>query len=253
MGAPVPVSAFIICCNEERNIRRCLESVRWCDEIVVVDSGSTDGTPEICREYTDKVVYHPWEGFVAQKRFALQQCRNEWCLNLDADEEVSPELAKEIQHTLASHPPQAGFELSRVVFHLGKWWRRGGWYPEYRLRLVRRSKTTWAGTDPHERAEVDGSTARLGGELRHYTYTSLADQMRALNSFTSTSAESLFKAGRRASLIAVLTRPIARFIKFYLLRRGFLEGSEGLVVAVIEAFYAFLKYAKLWELSRNRR
>ncbi len=247
------ISAFIVCCNEERNIRRCLESVRWCDEILVIDSGSTDQTLEICREYTQRIFERPWPGFVAQKQFGLEQCRGEWILNLDADEEVSPELRDEILRAI--EPPHSdglnGFQLSRVVFYLNRWWRKGGWYPEYRLRLCRRAATTWGGKDPHEKATVVGRTKRLKGELRHYTYSDMGHQIRSLNNYSSTAARSMFENGKKASMIKLLFNPPARFLKFYLVKRGFREGLPGLIVALLESYYVFMKYAKLWELSRG--
>ena len=249
------ISVFVVCCNEEQKIRRCLESVSWCDEIVVIDSGSTDSTLEIVRNFTQKIISRPWPGFVEQKRFGLEQCTGEWVLNLDADEEVSPELRSEISALLARDAQgavtQNGFELQRTVFFLGKWWRKGGWYPERRLRLCRREVTTWGGDNPHEKAIVQGAVGRLGGELYHFTYTNLADQVRSLNSLSTAAAETLFAKGVSGSLAACVTRPLARFVKFYLIKKGFLEGPEGLLVALMETWSVFLKYAKLWELGRR--
>jgi glycosyltransferase involved in cell wall biosynthesis len=253
-GSKLGVSAFVVCCNEERRIRHCLDSVAWCDEIVIVDSGSTDKTVEICKEYTDRIFQRPWPGFVEQKRFALEQCRSEWVLNLDADEEVSAELAAEIKTVLSSGSPDIdGYQLLRVVFFLGKWWRRGGWYPEYRLRLCRKSRTQWGGEDPHEKAIVSGKTARLSGELHHYTYADLEYQVRSLNNLSTAAAKTMHGHGERSSAFKIFARPIARFLKFYVLKKGFLEGFPGLVVASLESVYVFLKYAKLWELERATR
>ncbi len=254
-GSRSTISAFIVCCNEERRIRRCLESVAWCDEIVVVDSGSTDKTIEICREFTEKIVERPWPGFVEQKRFALTQCASNWVLNIDSDEEVSPELAQEISSTLSQDHSgtleKNGFLLPRTVFYMGKWWRRGGWYPEFRLRLCRRSVTSWGGDDPHEHAIVEGSVGKLSGELHHYTYQDLADQVRSISSLSRSAAHTMNQKGKRASLLDLVTRPLVRFVKFYLLKRGFLEGMPGFIVAVMDAWGVFLKYAKLWELQRQ--
>jgi (heptosyl)LPS beta-1,4-glucosyltransferase len=249
------ISAFIVCCNEEQQIRRCLESLTWCDEIIVVDSGSNDRTLEICREFNTKVSYRAWTGYVDQKRHALSLCLGEWVLNLDADEEVSPELARELQELAKRDKTgavkQNGFYLNRVVFFLNRWWRKGGWYPEYRLRFCRRSATAWGGDEPHEKASVVGLTARCRAELFHYSFSDLSDYVRRLNTLSSNSAQGMQERGKSASVLDIILRPGARFIKFYLIKRGFLEGRAGLVVALIEAYGAFLKYAKLWEVSRG--
>ncbi len=214
-----------------------------------MDSGSTDRTLEICREYTTKVVHRPWSGFVEQKRFALGLCTSDWVLNIDADEEVSVELQQEILETLSlTRNEIAGYELSRVVFYLGKWWRKGGWYPEHRLRLLLRSVTSWGGEDPHEKAIVAGQTARLRNELRHFTYQDISDQIRSLNSHSSAAARSLHRKGERFLVPRMFINPLMRFLKFYLLRKGYREGLRGLMVAVLEGYYVFLKYAKAIEL-----
>lgn len=244
------ISAFIVCHNEERQIRRCLESIKWCDEIIIVDSGSSDRTIEICREYTDRIFQRDWPGYVEQKRFALNQCHCEWILNIDADEVVSPPLADEIKEIVRAGTELNGFYLSRVVYHLGRWWRKGGWYPEYRLRFCRRSQTTWGGLDPHEKAVVAGRTGRLKGELLHYTYRDLADQISRLNRYSGTLSANMYKSGERSSILKLTISPLSRFIKFYFLKKGFLEGLPGFIVAIIEAHYTFLKYSKLHELEQ---
>jgi glycosyltransferase involved in cell wall biosynthesis len=242
------VSVFIVCCNEERQIRRCLESVRWCDEIVIVDSGSTDHTLEICREFTDRIFYRPWEGYVEQKRYALSLCTGDWVLNLDADEELSPDLALELQQLVSTDAGRVnGYYLNRVIFFLNRWWRKGGWYPEYRLRFCRRATTEWGGEDPHEKASVTGNTAICRGELFHYSFTDLADYVRRSNTLGSHTAANLIARGTRFSLLELLVRPIARFIKFYILKKGYREGLAGFIVALIEAHAVMLKYAQLWE------
>lgn len=250
------ISAFVICLNEESQIRRCLESVAWCSEIVVVDSGSTDRTIEICKEYTDKILFRGWTGYVDQKRFGLEHCTGTWIINLDADEEVSPELRAEITNLIErdakNRIPENGFMVNRVVHYLGRWWRKGGWYPEYRLRLCRKSHTTWGGNDPHEKAIVQGPTPRLKGELYHYTYSNIADQVARLNSFSTSAARTLQAKGAKTNLFAILLRPLFRFIKFYFVKRGFLDGFPGFLVAILEMYYVFLKYIKLWELNRSK-
>jgi glycosyltransferase involved in cell wall biosynthesis len=245
------VSAFIVCCNEEHQIRRCLESVAWCDEIVVVDSGSSDRTLAICKEYTDRIEYRAWTGYVEQKRHALSLCTGDWVLNLDADEEVSQELAQELQTIASTDTGQHnGYYLNRVVFFLNRWWRKGGWYPEYRLRFCRRLATTWGGEDPHEKASVEGNTARCKGELFHYSFTDLADYSRRSHTLAQNASTTLLRRGVRCSLFHLIARPIARFLKFYCLKRGYREGLAGLIVALIEAHGVMLKYALLWEAQK---
>lgn len=247
------VSAFIVCCNEERQIRRCLESLTWCDEIIIVDSGSNDRTLEICREFTSNISHRTWSGYVEQKRHALSLCSGTWVLNLDADEEVSPELAAELQDILRQDSigqiAHNGYYLNRVVFFLNRWWRKGGWYPEYRLRFCRRSATTWGGEDPHEKASVTGTTQRCRGELFHYSFADLTDYARRLNTLASNAATTMQRKGVRHSSLNIIFRPLARFFKFYITKRGFREGVAGLVVALIEAYGVLLKYSKLWELT----
>lgn len=251
------ISAFIVCKNEIAAMPRCLESVAWCDEVVVVDSGSTDGTLELCRARGCRVFERAWNGYVEQKAFALAQCTQPWILNLDADEEVSPELRDEIQGLLrcdaASPLAEDGFELIRVVFYLGRWWRKGGWHPEWRLRLARRDRVTWHGEEPHEHARVAGPVRRLRGELRHFTYRDIADQVRRLNTHSTQAAMALHRRGRSARTRDWIFRPVARFFRFYVLRKGWREGWPGFVAAGMEAFYAFLKYLKLAEISLTRR
>lgn len=249
------ISAFIVCFNEAHQIRRALESIRFCDEIIVVDSGSTDSTVEIAKEFTNKIHHRDWTGHVDQKAYALSLCTKEWVLNIDADEVITPKLQEEIlewiQTGKADSEQISGFKINRVVFHLGKWFRKGVWYPEYRLRLMRRDKTTWGGMDPHEKAIVEGKIYKLKGELEHYSYESLSDHISRLNKYSSTVAANLAQRGKTASVFDVAIRPLARFIKGFFLKKGFLEGFPGFIVSVLEAYYVFLKYIKLWELNRR--
>jgi glycosyltransferase involved in cell wall biosynthesis len=248
---PVKLSAAIICFNEEANIRRCLESVSFCDEIVVVDNGSTDRTLSICRELAASIIYHEWEGHVKQKQFALSQCQGEWILSVDSDEQVSDELKNSILAGITSPGKNKGFAVNRVVYFLGRFWRSGGWYREHRTRVFRKDSVATAGEDPHDKFLVDGPVASLKGDLYHFTYKSLKDQIHSLNKLSSIAAESLYENGKRFSFMYILVNPIIRFIRFYVLKRGFLEGKAGFIVAVNEAVHTFWKYAKLWEAEKN--
>jgi glycosyltransferase involved in cell wall biosynthesis len=242
------ISAIVVCYNEEDNIRACLESVVWCDEIVVVDAHSTDRTLVVVREFTDRIFVRPWPGYLEQKQFALDQVRCEWVLNLDADERVSPELRAEIQHELADGAPGIdGFYVPRLVHYLGRWWYRGGWYPDYRLRLFRRSKARWGGVNPHEKVLVNGRTRRLSGNLLHFTYADVSQHVHTVNRLTEISAVEALKRGRVGGW-QVLAHPVWRFFRSLLVDRGILEGWPGFFVAVTASFYVFLKYAKVLEL-----
>jgi glycosyltransferase involved in cell wall biosynthesis len=247
-----PISCTIICYDEEENIRAALESVKWCDEIVVVDSFSHDRTVAICREYTERIHQRPWPGFVEQKAFALEQARFPWVLNLDADERVSPELRRELEQVLRA-PEADGYYVPRLVYYLGRWWRRGGWYPDYRLRLFRRDRVVWGGVDPHEKVILHGRSARLHGPLLHYTYRDISDHVATINAFTGVAAREFLLRGRTSGIGDLLLRPLWRFVRFYVLRLGFTQGLAGLFVAQSAAFYVFTKYAKLWEATQEPR
>ncbi|MGH7857747.1 MAG: glycosyltransferase family 2 protein [Candidatus Binatia bacterium] len=243
------MSAIIVCFNEEANIRECLESVRWADEIVVVDSHSTDRTLDIVREYTDRIFVRDWPGYREQKQFALDHARYEWVLNIDADERVSAELRTEIRNELsAGEPGVDGFYVPRLVYYLGRWWRRGGWYPDFRLRLFRRDRAIWGGINPHEKVIVDGSTRRLSGNLLHFTYADVSEHLMTVNRLTDISAAEVVKRPGRLGPLSLLFRPAWRFFRSLVIDRGALEGWPGFFVSVTAGFYVFLKYAKAREM-----
>ena len=247
---PEEVSAIVVCFNEEDNIRDCLESLRWCDEIVVVDSFSTDRTVEICRDYTDRIFQRQWNGYREQKAFAHSQSTREWVISVDADERVPPELRAEILEELSRHGERYdAFSVPRLVHYLGRWWWRGGWYPDYDIRVFRNGKARWGGQEPHERILVDGRLRRLKHPLHHYTYRDISDHLRQINRFTTVSSAELQKMGKRWRIMDQLFRPPFRFFRSYILKRGFLDGLPGLFVAATAAIYVFLKYAKLKELE----
>ena len=247
------LSATIICRDEVEKIRGALESVRFCDEVVVVDSGSTDGTLEICRELADRVVERGWPGYLAQQNYALSEARGRWVLSIDADERVTPELAREIRDAVSGPGDVAGYRITRHVHYLGRWIDHSGWYPEPRLRLFRRDAGRWVGREPHYDVAVTGPVGRLRGEIVHFTYDDLADHVHTLNRFSSLLAAGHAAEGRRFSWAGLLLRPPAEFAKKFLLKRGFLDGAPGFFVAALSAFYVFLKAAKLWEIERVGR
>ena len=254
LSSRASVSAIIVCFNEEDRIQDCLESVSWCDEIVVVDAFSTDRTPEICRRYTDRFIQHPWTGYREQKAFAHSQASNDWVLLVDSDERVSPELKREIMDSLAlENGLYAGYAVPRLVHYLGRWWRRGGWYPDYDIRLFRREKATWGGAEPHEKILVDGPVRRLSHPLYHFSYRNIDDHIARINRFTSISAQELRNGGTHWRLTDALFRPAGRFCRSYILKRGFMDGFAGFYVAATAAVYVFLKYAKVWEIELEEK
>lgn len=248
------ISAIVVCFNEEENIGACLESLKWCDEIVVVDSFSTDRTVEICRRYTDRVIQRLWAGYREQKAFAHSQATKEWVLLVDADERVSAGLKEEIPAALDHRGGDcAAFAVPRLVYYLGRWWWRGGWYPDYDIRLFQRDRATWGGLNPHERIVVEGRVRRLQQPLYHFSYRNIDDHLKRINDFTSISAKELLLQGKRWLWFDNLLRPPFRFFRSYILKRGLLEGFPGFFVAVTAAIYVFLKYAKLRELELGER
>jgi glycosyltransferase involved in cell wall biosynthesis len=249
-----PVSGVVIARDEADRIGRCLESLAFCDEIVVVDSLSTDGTREVARRHTPRVIEQPFLGYVRQKNFALDQAKHDWVVCLDADEGLSPELAAEIPRAIAEAGDEvAGFELDRVTFFLGVWHDRGEWYPDPQLRVFRRSRGRWGGRDPHDHVRVDGQVRRLRGRLLHWNYRSLSEHVQTIDRFSARLAAAMQEEGLRFRLRDLLLRPLGRFLKGYLLRGGFRKGVPGLLVSASTAYYVFMKYAKLWELERRRQ
>jgi len=249
------ISACVTAGNEEENIRRCLESVRWANEIVVVDSFSTDRTAEICREYTDLVYEHRWLGYIGQKNLIKDLASRTWVLFIDADEEVSPELRDEIIEEFKSGRSRhvSGYEFPRMVWYLGRWIRHGDWYPDLKMRLFRKSEGVCGGKEPHDCTTVKGPVKRLRGHLYHYTYSDIDDQLITLNRFSTITASNHFEEGRRFLLIDLVFRPFLRFLRCYILKGGFLDGMPGLIIAGTTAYGVFAKYAKLWELHTQKR
>jgi glycosyltransferase involved in cell wall biosynthesis len=251
----VSVSACVIACNDEPHIGRCLESLAWADErIVVIDDRSSDRTEAISRQLGARVLRHPYEGNVEQKNFALDQARGDWVLTFDADEVLSDDLSRRLQELLRRADPDFdAVELNRVTWHLGRWIRHGDFHPDWQVRVLRRSRGRWAGSNPHGRMQVEGAVRRLPGDLAHYSYRDLGDQIDRIFEFSRIEARSLFESGRRARVGDLVLRPPARFARAYLLKLGFLDGVPGLVIAAATAFHVLLKYARLWDLQQRER
>ena len=253
-GAPTRprVSACIVARDEEDRLPDCLASLDWCDEILVVDSHSTDRTREVAAAAGARVIERDWPGHVAQKEFAIRAAQHDWLFCIDADERVSPELAAEIETARGrGFDGAAGFSVPRVSRYLGRWIRHGTWYPDLKLRLFDRRRGRWAGRDPHDRVEVDGPVGRLRGELLHHPYRNLEEHLTTIDRYTTIMARELNDAGRRAHLRDLVLRPPARFFVYYVLRGGWRDGWRGLLMAYLAAHYVRLKYAKLWVQQRT--
>lgn len=250
-----PLTLCVITLNEEANLADCLGSVAavpgLVTETVVLDSGSTDRTREIAQSFGARFVVHPFDGHVEQKNRALDLAKTEWVLSLDADERLSPELGAEMLRALEAPSLPDAFSMPRCTRYLGRYVRHGDWYPDRKVRLFRRDRARWGGTNPHDRVEVDGRVGKLSGDLLHHSYRSLSDHIRQMDSFTTIAARAMRERGRRAPLFRLLLNPPAAFFRSWLFRLGFLDGFPGFAVATTGAFYVFLKYAKLRELGRS--
>lgn len=251
------LSVAIITLNEEANLARTLESVRWADEVVVVDSGSTDATRSIAEAHGARFVAEPWRGFAAQKNYALSLCTADWILSLDGDEVVSPELAASIQATLATAPAHTAYAMPRRNFFMGRWIEHGGYYPDAKLRLFPRGLGTFPETPVHETATVNGRTAVLQGDLLHYAYPTLTSYLEHMQRYSTLGAEVAARRGRTGRSLAaflngVLLNPLATFLYNYLLRLGFLDGREGLLLHLYHSAYVSWKYAKAWEAAGRK-
>ena len=254
MNSPsADLSVIVITRNEERNIVDCLKSVSWADDLVVVDSQSTDRTADLARTLTSNVFVEEWKGYGGMKNFALSKCKKEWVLWLDADERVTPELRGEIEAILRENGQVvSGFEVARKAYFLGHWIAHCGWYPGYVVRLFRRRGASFTTSRVHERLNVDGSIGKLKNDLLHFTDDTLYHYFTKFNQYTTLAAEDLMAQKYRFSLYDLAVRPPFSFFKMYVLRRGFLDGMPGLILSLASSAYVFCKYAKLWEMQRRQ-
>ncbi len=242
------ISATVITLNEERNIRACLDSLAWCDELIVVDSVSSDQTVALARQQGARVIARPFTNYADQKNFALAQASMDWILSVDADERVTPDLAAEIIAALANPGDVVGFFLPRRNHIFGRWINHGEWWPQHKLRLIRRSQGHWQGV-VHELLVVHGPVRYLYAPLLHYSPETINDFVHTTERYATMEAQASYAAGARSSLWKMLLYPSALFAYEYIWRLGVLDGYHGLVLAILMAYYSFLKRAKLWELT----
>ena len=250
----VKLSAAIICFNEEHNIARCLDSLKGvADEIVVVDSFSTDKTKEICLSYGVKFVEHEFKGHIEQKNYALSQTTHDYVLSLDADEALSSELRESVLWAKENWQGQ-GYRFNRLTNYAGHWVHYCGWYPDTKLRLVKKAQANWEGVNPHDILILNSGTEGtfLQGDLLHYSYDSVSDHINQTNRFTTIAAKAAYQLGTRSSIFKIVTRPFLKFLRDYFIKLGFLDGRYGFVICYINALSAFLKYTKIKELQEEK-
>jgi glycosyltransferase involved in cell wall biosynthesis len=245
------ISAVIIARNEEHNIERCLRSLAFCDEIIVVDSGSVDRTADIARDNKATVLHHDFVGYGPAKQRGVEAASGDWILSIDADEAVSPILAEEIRATIGLPDPCHGYLVPRCTNFLGRWIRHSNWYPDYVLRLFQRSRGRFDGAVVHEKVMVEGPVGRLRADLLHYSYPTMEEYLRKFDIYTTMGAEEALKAGKRAGWFSLTVRPLAAFLRHYIIQQGFRDGQEGFLISVLSSGAVMVKYAKLRQLCKN--
>ncbi len=249
----LPISVYVITYNNIRTIERCLKSLSWAKELIVVDSFSNDGTFEISKKYTDKVYQVEFKGFQGQYQYAADLTTMDWIMFVDADEEVPKDLVEEIRKKFEEGIEGIdGFFVYRQTYYLGRWIRYGGWYPDGEIRLYRKDKGRWEG-GLHAKVVVKGRVEGLKNKYFHYTYRDISDQIQTIDRYSKIAAEDMAQRGERFSLFNLLFHPPFRFGKEYLFKLGFLDGLPGLIIIVSTMFYVFIKYAKLWELKISKK
>jgi glycosyltransferase involved in cell wall biosynthesis len=251
LASRMRITATVITLDEGANIAAALDSVAWADEIVVLDSGSSDDTVELARRYTDRVFVEPWSGYARHKNRAAELASNDWIFSLDADERVTPELAESIARVRQSSSFSDGYRVARRAHYIDRWVYHSGWYPDWQVRLYDRRKARFEGEHVHESVRLNGVAGTLKGDLLHYTVDSLSDHHTRLDRYTTLAARHLYESGRRFSPIRALLQPPLTFLQTYLLRQGFRDGMAGLAIAGFAASYVFLREMKLWEQSRR--
>jgi glycosyltransferase involved in cell wall biosynthesis len=252
-GSRKTISAVIITKNEEANLGRCLESIKWVDEIIVVDSDSTDRTGEIAARYNACFFTTQWEGFGPAKQYAVEQATGDWILSIDADEEITDALAREINEAINGDKSIVAYYVPRMTLFLDRWIRHSGWYPDYVLRLFRRNKASFTEALVHEELIAEGLTGRLKNHLRHYSYPDLDTYYRKLERYSGLAAEEMYKNGRRHNALTCYIKPLATFLRHYVFRVGFLDGYRGWQIACLSAKGKRMRYRKLKELCQDDR
>lgn len=250
----IRISVAILTFNEERNIRRCIDSVlAVADEIVVIDSFSSDTTVSICESMGVKVVQHAFGGYIEQKNYAITCCTNQHILSIDADEALSEQLVESIQN-VKEYWNADGYAMNRLTNYCGSWIYHSGWYPDRKLRLFDRSKAIWGGVNPHDKLEMapGSTTGQLQGDLLHYSYYSIEEHKAQVARFADIAALDMHKKGLRSDLLKVIYKPIARFMRSYIVKVGFLDGKNGLIIAMQTARGSFLRYSTLLKLQKNK-
>ena len=247
----LPVTVTVITRNEADALADALRSVSWADEIIVVDAESTDDTVTIARQFTDRVYVRPWNGYIEQKNHAATLASHDWILSLDADERVTTPLAEEIRTVLATEPASNGYRIPRVSFYFGRWMRTTDMYPDFQLRLYDRRKARWEGKYVHESVRADGAVGYLKHDLQHHPYRDLSEHLIRMDRYTTLAARQMYEQGTRTSALGMLVHAKLAFLRNYILKGGFRDGSAGLVISVVNSYYVFLKFAKLWEMQRT--
>ena len=245
------ISATIITLNEERSLPRAIESLRCCDEILVVDSGSTDRTVEVAEKFGARVIEANWRGYAGQKNYAADQAAYDWVLSIDADEALSEELEAEIWQIKKNGPQFDAYTFPRMAQYLGKWILHSGWYPDRKIRLFDRRRAKWVGEYVHESVAPEGSVGDLNGHLLHYTCGSLSEHLKSMDRYTTLAAEEVVARGKPVGTRRLLLDPAWTFVRTYFFQAGYLDGVEGLAIAYMASLYTFLKYAKARFMSWN--
>jgi len=246
------ISTVIITFNEENNIKDCLESLKWADEVILVDAFSSDKTIQIAKDYTDKIFQKEWQGYSEQRNFGLSQARNEWVLFLDADERMSDALALEIREIIQDNNGlYNGYYILRQSFYLGRWIKHGEWYPDLKLRLIKKDRAIWSGPSVHEKLILNGKAGYLKNPIYHYTYRDITHHLEKFNHYSTLFAQDAFIKGEKVRLNQLLFKPFIRFIRSYFFKLGLRDGFAGFVIAFMQALEVFLRYAKLKELNKT--